>query len=113
MLAVSSRLAPRYVVRPGASTEMQVQVQGMTLQRYAELDRVLEPYGARLNKAVGDTLTYQLTGSGDQIRAQLGLARLQEMPAEAPVAQPAVDPANSGATLSVAPEPFNGLRFRW
>lgn len=113
MLAVSSRLAPRYVARPGASTEMQVQVQGMNLQRYAELGRVLEPYGARLNKAEGDTLTYQVTGNGDQLRAQLGLARLQELPAEAAVAQPAVDPANPGATQAVAPKPFNGLRFRW
>jgi hypothetical protein len=37
MLAVSKRLAPRYVSRPGASSDLQVQVQGMNLQRYAEL----------------------------------------------------------------------------
>ncbi len=43
MMAVSSRLAPRYVTRPGASSQLQVQVQGMNLQRYAELARVLEP----------------------------------------------------------------------
>lgn len=43
MLAVSSRLAPRYVVKPGASSQLQLQVQGMNLQRYAELSRVLEP----------------------------------------------------------------------
>ncbi|MBC7210685.1 MAG: DUF2066 domain-containing protein, partial [Pseudomonas sp.] len=42
LLAVSNRLAPRYVTRPGASSELEVQVQGMNLQRYAELSRVLE-----------------------------------------------------------------------
>ncbi|MCE5985199.1 MULTISPECIES: DUF2066 domain-containing protein [unclassified Pseudomonas] len=113
MLAVSSRLAPRFVARPGASSEMQVQVQGMTLERYAELGRVLEPYGARLKVVQGDTLTYQVTGNSDQLRAQLGLAKLQELPPEAPAAPAAVDPANPGATQAAAPQPFNGLRFRW
>lgn len=113
MLAVSNRLAPRFVTRPGASSEMQVQVQGMNLARYADLGRVLEPYGARLKQVEGDTLTYQVTGNSDQLRAQLGLAKLQELPAEAPAAQPPVDPVNPGATQAAAPKPFNGLRFRW
>lgn len=113
MLAVSSRLAPRFVARPGASSEMQVQVQGMNLARYAELGRVLEPYGARLNRVQGDTLTWQLTGNPDQLRAQLGLAKLQELPAEPPAPQPVTDPANPGVTQTAAAKPFNGLRFRW
>ncbi|MDD2046360.1 DUF2066 domain-containing protein [Pseudomonas putida] len=113
MLAVSNRLAPRFVTRPGASSEMQVQVQGMNLARYAELGRVLEPYGAHLKQVEGDTLIYQVTGNSDQLRAQLGLAKLQELPAETPAPQPAVDPASPGATQTVAAQPFNGLRFRW
>ncbi|MCP3752233.1 DUF2066 domain-containing protein [Pseudomonas sp. SBB6] len=113
MLAVSNRLAPRFVARPGASSEMQVQVQGMTLERYAELGRVLEPYGARLKAVQGDTLTYQVTGNSDQLRAQLGLAKLQELPPEAPAAPAAVDPAHPGATQAAAAQAFNGLRFRW
>ncbi|TDF81088.1 DUF2066 domain-containing protein [Pseudomonas sp. H9] len=116
MLAVSARLAPRFVARPGASSVMQVQVQGMTLARYAELGRVLEPYGGRLNQVTGDTLIYQVTGNSDQLRAQLGLAKLQELPAEAPVsqpAQPAADPASPVATQAAVAQPFNGLRFRW
>ncbi len=60
-LADAARLAPRYVVRPGTSSELQVQVQGMNLQRYAELGRVLEPYGPRLQAAEGDTLTYAVS----------------------------------------------------
>ncbi|PRA66407.1 hypothetical protein CQ065_09790 [Pseudomonas sp. MYb187] len=115
MLAVSSRLAPRFVTRPGASSDMQVQVQvqGMNLARYAELGRVLEPYGARIKLVEGDTMTYKVTGNSDQLRAQLGLAKLQELPAESPAPAPGTDPANPGATQAVAPKPFNGLRFRW
>jgi len=116
MLAVSTRLAPRYVTRPGASSELQLQVQGMNLQHYAELARVLEPYSPRLRQADGGTLTYSVTGNREQLRAQLGLAKLQELPPEqatapAPVPAPggqATDPARTPA-----PQPFDGLRFRW
>jgi len=119
MLAVSSRLAPRYVARPGASSQMQVQVQGMSLQRYAELARVLEPYGPRLQMAEGTTLTYGVTGNREQLRAQLGLAKLQELPADQAPAVP-VTPAPAASTAGEqpapaarAPTPFDGLRFRW
>lgn len=120
MLAVSSRLAPRFVTRPGASSELQIQVQGMTLQRYAELGRVLEPYGPRLQLADGTTLTYALTGNADQLRAQLGLAKLRELPPEpaapvtavTPVAQTTQQPGEAPAPTP-APAPFDGLRFGW
>ena len=119
MLALSSSLAPRYVTRPGASSQLQVQVQGMNLQRYAELARVLEPFGPRLQMAEGSTLTYGVTANREQLRAQLGLAKLQEVPVEqAPAVQPPPTPADAaGAGQPVpaqpAPKPFDGLRFRW
>ena len=119
MLAVSSRLAPRYVTRPGASSQLQLQVQGMNLQRYAELARVLEPYGSRLQMAEGTTLTYGVTANREQLRAQLGLAKLQEVPVEqAPVVAATPAPAASAgagqpALAQPAPKPFDGLRFRW
>ncbi|MCJ7852094.1 MULTISPECIES: DUF2066 domain-containing protein [Pseudomonas] len=116
MLAVSSRLAPRYVTRPGASSQMQVQVQGVNLQRYAELARVLEPYGPRLQMAEGTTLTYGVTGNREQLRAQLGLAKLQELPAEQVPVAPATPAPAAGeqpAPAQPAPKPFDGLRFRW
>ncbi|WP_016715464.1 DUF2066 domain-containing protein [Pseudomonas monteilii] len=116
MLAVSSRLAPRYVTRPGASSQMQVQVQGVNLQRYAELARVLEPYGPRLQMAEGTTLTYGVTGNREQLRAQLGLAKLQELPAEQMPVAPATPAPAAGeqpAPAQPAPKPFDGLRFRW
>ncbi|WP_369990182.1 DUF2066 domain-containing protein [Pseudomonas xanthosomatis] len=115
LLAVSNRLAPRYVTRPGASSELQVQVEGMNLAHYAELARVLEPYGARLQMADGGTLTYAVSGNREQLRAQLALARLQEVPAEpAPAAVAPAPQAEPGATPApVPPKPFDGLRFRW
>jgi hypothetical protein len=116
MLAVSSRLAPRYVTRPGASSQMQVQVQGVNLQRYAELARVLEPYGPRLQMAEGTTLTSGVTGNREQLRAQLGLAKLQELPAEQVPVAPATPAPAAGeqpAPAQPAPKPFDGLRFRW
>lgn len=119
MLALSSRLAPRYVTRPGASSQLQVQVQGMNLQRYAELARVLEPFGPHLQMAEGSTLTYGVTANREQLRAQLGLARLQEVPVEQAPAVPAA-PAPAAATGAGQPapaqpaaKPFDGLRFRW
>lgn len=112
MLAVSTRLAPRYVTRPGASSELQLQVQGMNLQHYAELARVLEPYGPRLRQADGSTLTYSVTGNREQLRAQLGLARLQELPAEQ-AAAPAPGGQPGDVAQAPAPKPFDGLRFHW
>jgi hypothetical protein len=117
MLAVSSRLAPRYVTRPGASSQLQIQVQGMNLQRYAELSRVLEPYGPRLKLAEGSTLTYGVTANREQLRAQLSLAKLQEVPVEPAPAVPATPAPSASPEQPVAaqptPKPFDGLRFRW
>lgn len=112
MLAVNNRLAPRFVARPGAGSNLQVQVQGMNLERYAELGRVLEPYGARITQVDDDTLVYALTGNAEQLRAQLALAKLQELPPEAPVA-PATAATPTDAAPAAAAQPFNGLRFRW
>ena len=80
---------------------------------------MLEPYGPRLQAAEGTTLTYGVTGNREQLRAQLGLAKLQEVPVEqAPAVPampaPAVDAAaGQPAPAQPAPKPFDGLRFRW
>ncbi|QKE62554.1 DUF2066 domain-containing protein [Aquipseudomonas campi] len=108
LLAVSERLAPRFVVKPGASGAMLVEVQGADLARYAELARLLEPFAARLNKVKGDQLTWQVNASAEQLRAQLGLAGLQEVPADA-----APLDASAAAGAAPAPTPANLLRFRW
>ncbi|MBD1550707.1 DUF2066 domain-containing protein [Pseudomonas typographi] len=107
MLAVSERLAPRFITKPGASTDMALQVQGMNLERYGQLSRLLDSFGGRLIAMEGDTATYQVSGSPEQLRAQLGLAKLQESPApEAPEAVPG--PATAEQPAGPAP-----LRFHW
>jgi hypothetical protein len=116
MLAVSQRLAPRFVAKPGASSEQLLEVQGMSLERYATLGRLLEPFGARLQSVDGDRVIYRVNGSPEQLRAQLSLAKLQEIPAgEAPAPTAPVQPVAAGSTpvAAPAPAPTPQLRFRW
>ena len=108
MLAVSERLAPRYAVKPGVSSEQLLEVQGMTLQRYAQLGHLLEPFGAQLKRVDGDRIVYLVNGSAEQLRSQLGLAQLQEVPAGQ---VPAVTDAGQAPGLAAAPAAQ--LRFRW
>ncbi|MGV8890417.1 MAG: DUF2066 domain-containing protein [Pseudomonas sp.] len=115
MLAVSQRLAPRFVVKPGASGEQLLEVQGMNLERYAALGRLLEPFGARLQSVDGDRILYRVNGSAEQLKAQLSLAKLQEVPAgEAPAPAAPVQPAEGSApVVAPTPAPVPQLRFRW
>jgi hypothetical protein len=82
MRAVSIYLAPQYRVAPGARSPITLEVRGADVGRFAELDRLLEPFGARLQRVQGDRLIYRLDASPEQLRAQLALARLQEVPPE-------------------------------
>ena len=83
LLAVSTFLAPQYRVAPGAVSEITLEVLGADVERFAELDRLLEPFNARLQRVDSDRLVYRLNASPEQLRAQLALARLQEVPADA------------------------------
>lgn len=82
MLAVSTFLAPQYRVAPGATSEITLEVLGADVSRFAELDRLLEPFAAQLQRVESDRLVYRLRASQEQLRAQLALARLQEVPAD-------------------------------
>jgi hypothetical protein len=115
MLAVSERLAPRFVVKPGASGEQLLEVQGMNLERYAALGRLLEPFGARLQTVDGERILYRVNGSAEQLRSQLSLAKLQEVPAgEAPAPAAPAQPAEGAApVVAPTPAPVPQLRFRW
>lgn len=107
LLAVSQRLAPRFLVKPGAAGAMTLEVQGADLARYAELERLLEPFVARLLRVSGDLLVWQVNASAEQLRAQLGLAGLREVPVAAPV-DASVDP--QAAPVQPA---ANRMRFSW
>jgi hypothetical protein len=104
------------VVKAGVSGEQLLEVQGMNLEHYAALGRLLEPFGARLQSVDGDRILYRVNGSAEQLRSQLSLAKLQEVPAgQAPAPTAPVQPVASGAApvVAPAPAPTPQLRFRW
>ncbi|RMV08698.1 hypothetical protein ALP20_05096 [Pseudomonas coronafaciens pv. coronafaciens] len=128
LLSVSERLAPRFVAKPGASTGLLMQVQGMTLERYAQLLQLLEPFGVRLSSVEGDRVVFEVSGSADQLRSQMSLAKLQEVPASEVAAAPAdattpatpAAPAAGAASVSapaqapmIVPASAPQLYFRW
>lgn len=116
LLAVSERLAPRFVARPGVATEQLLEVQGMNLEHYAALGHLLEPFGAQLQRVEGDRILYRVNGSAEQLRAQLQLAKLQPVPAGevvTPVAENAPAVAGSAPAVAPVPAPVAQLRFRW
>ncbi|RAU47532.1 MULTISPECIES: DUF2066 domain-containing protein [unclassified Pseudomonas] len=115
LLAVSQRLAPRFVVKPGTSSGMALEVQGMTLERYAQLGRLLEPFGGRLKSAEGDKVVFDVSGSADQLRSQLALAKLQEVPAGelSPTPVDAGQVPAGGAAPVPVPTAAQTLHFRW
>ena len=133
MRKVSAFLAPYYRVAPGATSEITLEVLGADVERFAELDRLLQPFDARLLRVESDRLVYQLNVSPDQLRAQLALARLQEVPAdetatpvpppEAGVSSESDMPVNAEVSLEEPEQPAaeqpqqpgtgDVLRYRW
>lgn len=103
MLAVAGRLAPRFVVAGGAAEALMLIIEGADLGRYAELQQLLAGFDARLRSIDGDRLTYQVSTGADQLRVQLGLLHLQEVPAE---------PAAGGVGEAPAPQ-GRVMRYRW
>lgn len=128
MLAVNQRLAPRFVVKPGAAQSLNLVLEGADLSRFAAVERLLEPFAPRLLAVDGKRLTYQVNASAEQLRAQLALGQLQEMPAPQPEPAPAPS-AETAASEAPAPSsdaqaasaltpaqpamPRNALYFRW
>lgn len=134
MLDVSQFLAPRYVVAPGAAKELTLEVLGADISRFAELEQLLKPFGGKLLRVERDRLVYRLTTSPEQLRAQLELAHLQEVPVEPepvavkpvadgtvapstePVADGTVAPPTEPATPAASATPTEQgtvLRYRW
>ncbi len=121
MRELSTRLAPRFVTAPGASEALTLVVQGADLARMAELQRLLQPFAARLQKAQGTTLVYQLNASPEQLRAQLALGQLREVGTAATPPAPALSPLSAAVdsagqvappAVPVLPTP-NVLTFSW
>jgi len=118
---VGARLSKKFVSRPGTTQPLTLIADNSNFERYAQLQKVLEPLSSRLVKVEGTQLTYDLTANPDQLQAQLGLAGLQPASAPTPVAPaPAaagapVD-ANAAPTAPAAQPAASGrttLYFRW
>ncbi|MFV0456208.1 MAG: DUF2066 domain-containing protein [Pseudomonas sp.] len=82
MLAVSKFLAPRYTVAAGEVEDITLEVLDADVSRFAELEQLLIPLAGRLIRVESDRLVYRLSASPEQLRAQLALARMHEVPAE-------------------------------
>ncbi|GAC1036185.1 DUF2066 domain-containing protein [Pseudomonas sp. No.117] len=121
---VGARLSKKFVSRPGTTQPLTLVADNSTFERYAQLQKVLEPLSSRLVKAEGSQLTYDLTANPDQLQAQLNLAGLQPAAAPAAAASPAatgtapVDanaaPTAPAAQSAPAAQPGRTtLYFRW
>lgn len=108
LLEVGERLATQFA-HAGAAQSLILEVQGNDLARYASLQRLLEPFAPRLQAVVGGKLVYELDASPDQLRSQLQLGRLHELPAEAVDAQA----APQAQPLQVPAATANRMRFAW
>ncbi|AEB59304.1 DUF2066 domain-containing protein [Ectopseudomonas mendocina] len=114
MLAVAERLAPRFVVKPGAAQSLTLVIEGADLGRFSALERLLEPFAARLQEIDGQRLVYQVSASPEQLRAQLALAQLQEVSEPLDAAEPVPSPQESPADEAPQVKPrTDQLRFRW
>ena len=113
MLAVAERLAPRFVVKPGAAQSLTLVIEGADLERFAALERLLEPFAARLQEIDGQRLVYQVSASPEQLRAQLALAQLQEVSEPLDAAEPVDNPEGTAGEAPQVKPRTDQLRFRW
>ncbi|ARU87793.1 DUF2066 domain-containing protein [Pseudomonas sp. M30-35] len=136
MMAVSELLAKRFVAAAGTSTDLTLEIEGAGLAQYAEIQRILEPFDSRFSKVDNGRLVFKVKANAEQLRSQLALAQLQEVPATADPEPEVVDSQDASgqdstasgesavegtgeSTAPQAPAPqsnvpkANVLRFRW
>jgi hypothetical protein len=106
MLAVSQRLAPHFVVAPGAAQRLTLIVEGADLGRYAQLQQIVDGLNGRLRSVEGTRLVYEVNTSAEQLRTQLALLQLQEAPAQT------AEPDAEGVTPAQSQD-ASVLRFHW
>ncbi|QLF92166.1 DUF2066 domain-containing protein [Pseudomonas sp. ABC1] len=82
LLAASRAIAPHYVVAPGAASQIVLEVSGVDVERFAELERLLDAMGATLLRMDGENVAYRLQSRPEQLRAQLQVVGLHELEAE-------------------------------
>ncbi len=113
MLAVTERLAPRFLVKPGAAQSLTLVIEGADLGRFAALERLLEPFAARLQEIDGQRLVYQVSASPEQLRAQLALGQLHEVTEPLDASAPVDGVENAAGEAPQVKPRTDQLRFRW
>jgi len=87
LLAVSQRLAERFAIASSTAEESQtlnVEIRGINLERYAQLESTLAAFPAQLVQLSGDRLLWRINAPLPTVRAHLALLRLHELsPSEA------------------------------
>lgn len=75
---VNRHLAQRFAIKPGEGELFEVRIADVNLERFVLLERLLEPFSAQLRQVTQDYAQWQVRSNPEQVRAQLGLANLQE-----------------------------------
>lgn len=107
----------RYAVLPGQGEQLRVQVNGLDAQRFALLENLLSPYGARLHSMNGQQGIWLVQALPEQLRALFAMQRLHELPV------PEIEPEtvvidstqveSEGQNTAVAPREKIDLLFGW
>lgn len=75
---VNEYLAQRFAIKPGQGEGFIIRVAGVDLERFALLERLLEPFSAQLDEVNQNYAQWQVRSSPEQLRSQMALAHLHE-----------------------------------
>lgn len=78
---VNQNLVKRFATKPGEGEEFRVRVTGLNLERFALVERLLEPFAAQLQKVTPEYTQWAVRSTAEQLKIQLALAELQEVQA--------------------------------
>lgn len=83
---VNQHLAERFAIKPGQGELLSLRIDGVNLERFVLVERLLEPFDAKLLGMNKDYAQWQVRSTPEQLRAQLALADLHEQAAPATAA---------------------------
>ncbi len=75
---VNQYLAERFAIKASEGETFNVRVQGLDLERFVLLERLLEPFAAQLQEVNQDYAQWQVHSRVEQLRAQMALGQLHE-----------------------------------
>lgn len=83
---VNQYLAERFAIKPGQGELLSLRIDGVNLERFVLVERLLEPFDAKLLGMNKNYAQWQVHSTPEQLRTQLALAHLHEQAAPAPIA---------------------------